>query len=244
MILNCFVIDDEKHAVDALSGYIEKTPGLRLTGSETNPLEALDKISNHTLDTDVVFLDIDMPQISGMEVAKILSPRVQIIFSTGYSDYAVKAFEQRALDYLLKPITYERFLQSVNKAKESFLNKIRSDDYIFIQNDLKGNFEKIFYQDIIYLEADLNYVKIYKEEKGKKIEQRVYLTMEEVLNKLPSTIFIRVHRSFIVNLQRIKTVKGKRIIMSLGMEVAVGSSYQEDILKLVNSALLKSKRKT
>lgn len=247
MILNCYVIDDEEHAVVALSKYIKKTPGLILTGAETNPLKALDKISSNTLEPDVVFLDIDMPQISGMEVAKLLSPNVQIIFSTGHANYAVKAFEQNALDYLLKPITYERFIQSVNKAKENFFNKTKANhgfaaDYIFIQNGKKGAFVKIPYNDIKYIKADSNYVKIYKEG-GEKEPLVTYLTMEEVSNKLPANIFMRVHKSFIVNLQKIITATGEKITLEPDIIITVGRSYQKDFLQLVNSALLKSKRK-
>lgn len=246
MILTCLVVDDEEHAVDKLSNYIKKTPGLKLIEAYTNPLEALDKINAHILEPDIVFLDVDMPQISGMDMAKLFPEKIQIIFATGFSKYAIKAFEEEALDYLLKPITYERFLKSISRAKEklSLKGAIKNDKYFFIQSEAKGNFIKIQYEDIIYIEAATNYVNIHKEGDDKESKLLTYFTLTELMDKLPEDMFMRIHKSSIVNLHKVKALRDKKLIMINDEEIAIGHAYNEKVLKFIHSTLFKSKRKT
>lgn len=247
MILNCYIIDDEEHAVELLSKYIGKTPGLRLIGSQTDPLEALDVISNPALQPDILFLDVDMPQISGMELSNMLSPLIQIIFVTGYPKYAINAFEQNAVDYLLKPVTYERFLQSVMKAKEKFrsvksaTDTAQADDYFFVQTDVKRNFIRIQYKDILYIESSLNYVKIYTEGNTEN-PLRTYFTLKELLDKLPSDMFMQIHKAFIVNTQKIKALNMNEITLEQNSKITIGATYQKEVSKFIHTMLFKSNR--
>src|SRR6476620_4809192 len=117
-MVTCYIVDDESHAVETLSAYIERVPGLSLIGSATNPLIALEEISG-TVHPDITFLDVDMPQLSGIELAGLINDRTKVIFTTAFSDYAVAAFEKNASDYMLKPISFERFLTSVKKVTDN-----------------------------------------------------------------------------------------------------------------------------
>lgn len=243
-MMTCYIVDDEPHAAQALARYVENTPELRLLGTETNPLEAWKKISNDEIAPDVTFLDIDMPKISGITMAELLNARTEIIFTTAHPQYAIQAFDHNALDYLLKPITYERFLKAIDKTKQHLSLTIagasaaESADHFYIKSDSKGKVVKINYDSLRYIEAKANYLSLVLDH----ISYLTYLTMKELEEKLPSKQFIRIHKSFIVNLKKITTVEGNQIMLENGDMLPIGGTYRSVLFSFINSRLIVSKR--
>jgi two-component system LytT family response regulator len=240
-MLTCYVVDDEAHAIETLSFYIEKAPGLELLGSSTNPLEALDIIGT-SLHPDITFLDVDMPQLSGLDLAGLINDRTAIIFTTAFADYALGAFEKNAADYLLKPISFDRFLTSVKKVSallQASPNK-PTEDHIFVKSNTKGKVVRVNFTDISYVESIKNYVIIYTD-----TEKLVtYLTMKELEKALPAEQFYRVHKSFIVNVKRIKTVNGSNIYLSKNIEIPLGQMYKTALQDYISGKLVSSSRQS
>jgi two-component system LytT family response regulator len=208
----CYVIDDEEHAIDTLTGYINKFPGLDLIGTSINPLIAMNEIRENPV--DIVFLDVDMPEISGLDVADIISSFTSVIFTTAFPNYAMQAFEKNGSDFLLKPISFDRFTKSVIKVQNLIRNKNHvdapaADGYFFINPGIKGKMVKLNYSDITYVEGLKNYVVIYTTE-GKHI---TYLSMKEVEKAIPNDQFVRIHKSYIINLNKIKSIDGNNVIL-------------------------------
>jgi DNA-binding LytR/AlgR family response regulator len=243
-MIHCFVVDDEAHAMEVLTRYIRKTPGLELAGAEENPLVALDHITNSQVAPGIAFVDVDMPQLSGMDLAELIPAGTEVIFTTAFPDYALQAFEKNAMDYLLKPITYERFLKAVGKVKEKLAlktctaGKQEEADYIFVKGDMKGKVVRILLADILYIEALQNYIKIYTT-KGLHV---TYLTMKEIAAALPSCTFVRVHKSFIVNTRQVKAVEGNLIVLVNEKMISVGANYRPGFMERINAKLVKSGR--
>ncbi|MDR1501500.1 MAG: LytTR family DNA-binding domain-containing protein [Prevotella sp.] len=234
MKLRCVIIDDEPLAIDLLKAYVAKTPFLELMGTFNNALSAMDTISNGK--TDVLFLDINMPQITGLEFSKTLPPTTKIIFTTAYDQYAVDGFRLNALDYLLKPINYTEFLQAANKALEWFkLTAASSNDNsssatsIFVKSGYR--MEKIEFENILYIENQKDYVKFHLETQKEPISS--LMSMQSLEEKLPEKQFMRVHRSFIVNLDKIKTIERNCIVF--GKEyIPVSESYKAKFMDFLN----------
>lgn len=241
MTLRCCVIDDEPLAAGLIASYIEKTPYMELVGKFSSPKDAISSILNDAI--DVVFLDIQMPQLNGIEFAKIIPPTMRIIFTTAYSNYAIDGFKVNALDYLLKPISYDEFLAAANRAlhwyeltkltncgNQSGSNKTYADnDSIIIKSEYKLIQIKI--ADIIYIEGLKDYVKIYIEGTDKSIMS--LLSMWTLEQKLPSTQFMRIHRSFIVNLSKIRTIERNHIIFDK-VQIPISESYKDAFNNYIN----------
>jgi len=241
---SCYVIDDEFHAIETLVGYISKLPSLNLVGTNTNPIKAIDEITN-SLPVDIVFLDVDMPELSGMDVADIISPHSSVIFTTAYPNYAVQAFEKSGADFILKPISFERFTKSVTKVQNLIKSKKLSDQHVqeehfFINPGVKGRMIQLSYSDIIYIEGLKNYVVIYTVD-GKFI---TYLSMREIEKSIPETKFARIHKSYIINIDRIKSIDGNNVILSPTLELPIGTSFKDSFINVINTKLLRSGRKT
>ena len=212
MILNCYIIDDEPLAIRLLESYVDKTPFLHLQGSCTNAVTALADLSERPV--DLLFLDIQMPELNGLEFSKIIGDRCRIIFTTAFEQYAVDSYRVNALDYLLKPIDYPDFLNACEKACQWYEltdNTTRKKDElksIFIKTDYK--LVQIELDKILYVEGLKDYVKIYVENEPHPILSLMSLkSLEDVL---PSDRFIRVHRSFIVQTDKIKIIERNRIV--------------------------------
>lgn len=230
MSLRCCVIDDEPLASGLIASYIEKTPFMELVGEYSSPKDAISTILNNNI--DVVFLDIQMPQLNGIEFAKIIPQTTRIIFTTAYSNYAVDGFRVNALDYLLKPISYEEFLAAANRALNWHEITRRADpagssdtiqgDYIILKSEYKLVQVKI--DDIIYVEGLKDYVKIYLDGTEKAI--MTLLSMKTLEQSLPPELFMRVHRSFIVNLSKIKVIERNRIVFGR-TQIPISDSYKE-----------------
>ena len=241
-MIKCFVVDDESHNIRLLSGYIEKTPGLELVGAEENPLVALDTITSSKVVPDIVFVDVDMPELTGLDLAGLINRHTEVVFATAYPDYALQAFEKNAIDYLVKPISYERFLQSVSKVRlrisaRSSLVQENESSYFFVKSDVKGKMVKVEYEEISYVEALQNYVRIHTSDEP----IITHLTMKKVEESLPEDRFSRVHKSFIVNNAKVRVVEGNLIVLDDKSTLVLGSSYREPFLRKVNEKLINSK---
>ncbi|WP_029901795.1 LytTR family DNA-binding domain-containing protein [Prevotella sp. 10(H)] len=235
MILKCVIIDDEPLAVDLLKTYVGKTPFLSLAGTFSNALAAIDILRNEKI--DLLFLDINMPHITGLEFSKTIPPTTKIIFTTAYDQYAVEGFRLNALDYLLKPINYAEFLQAANKALEWFRlissqpteNTQEISSSIFIKSGYR--MEKIDFDNILYIENQKDYVKFHLENQKEPVSS--LMSMQSLEEKLPVKQFMRVHRSFIVNLDKIKTIERNCIVF--GKEyIPVSESYKAKFMEFLN----------
>ena len=239
MNVSCYIVDDEPHAVEIIKDYVERTPGLELGGFATDPRVALEQVVVPGL-ADIAFIDIDMPELSGMELAKLVSANTRVVFTTSYREYAVDAFEQEAADYLLKPVSYERFLKAVTRVRRDLLERSAEGGiFFYIRTDVRGKLTRVSVAEIYFVEAKLNYVEIHFSSGVKK----AYLTMEEALAWLPEKYFTRVHRSFMVNSRKIQSFVHGHLTLTNQEQVPVGRGFQDRLLEKINSALLKSKRR-
>ena len=230
------IIDDEPAAIEVLQFHLNKIPSMELKLSFRDPLEALDYLQKHKV--DLIFLDINMPELSGISFPKFLQNPPLIIFTTAYSEYALESYELKAVDYLLKPIDFDRLLQAVMKAKQLLEGNIRgetssseissdiSDQTIFIKSG--SEFHQVSIQNIKWIESDGNYVTFYTDKRP--ILARYKLS--EVLELLPKEYFTRIHRSYIVALKHIETVK-KHCVVIDNKEIPISSKYREGFLNII-----------
>ena len=216
--INCIVVDDEELARALLITYIEKLDYLNLVGEAENPLEALQLMKEH--EVDVLFLDIQMPEIKGTDFAKMIDSNTKIIFTTAYSQYALEGYELNAVDYLLKPITFERFVTAVNKVKPSKI--IEKTDTITIKSGY--DLHKVKYEDILYVVSDSEYVTFHLGDKKIISNQRLKALEQE----LPSSMFMRVHRSYIINKNNVTGLKGRDLLLS-DVIIPVSDSYYDEV---------------
>lgn len=228
MKLRCVIIDDEPLAIDLLKSYVEQTPYLELAATFENPLAAMETIRSGNI--QVLYLDINMPQISGLEFSKTLPASTRIIFTTAYEQYAIEGFRLNALDYLLKPISYTEFLHASNKAFEWFkLVDTNEASSIFIKSGYR--MEKVELSDILYIENQKDYVKFHLEGVSEPVSS--LMSMQSLEEKLPPKQFMRVHRSFIVNLNKIKTIERNCIVF--GKEyIPVSDTYKDRFMDFLN----------
>lgn len=208
-MINCLLIDDEPLALQLLEDFVKKTPYLKLIGKFEEPLQALPVIESQQI--DLLFLDIKMPDISGIELFKSLTSKPEVIFTTAYSEFAIDGFELKAVDYLLKPISFEKFITACNRVKEYIDFKIsretKSRDYFFI--NVSHKLHKVFYDDILYLEGYKDYTKIYLSSSSSPLVILHNLKyFEDLLNQ---NDFIRIHRSYIIPIRKIDTVSRKSV---------------------------------
>lgn len=217
--LKCLVVDDEELARVLLKTHIEKVDFLTLIGSTENPIEALQILQNQ--EVDLLFLDIQMPELSGINVAKIVKPKTEVIFTTAYSQYAIDGFNLNVLDYLLKPITFERFKQAIDKAKEYFQIQ-HQEDTITIKSGY--DLHKIRLNDILFIEGSSEYVTFQTTE----LRIMSYQTLKSLEINLPQKQFMRVHRSFIINKDKVKALKGKQILIE-NHKIPVSETYLENV---------------
>jgi DNA-binding LytR/AlgR family response regulator len=231
MVLNCVIVDDEPIARKLLQEYIEETDFLNLVGIAENPLKAIGVINSQ--ETDLIFLDINMPKMNGMEFLKSSANLPMVIMTTAYGQYALEGFEMAVIDYLVKPFSLERFIKASQKALElkvlkqkNALTDKANDGYFYVKCD--GKIERVIYNDLLYIEAMANYVTLYTTS-GKLV---VYLTIKGILEKLPADKFIQVHKSYIVNTDRINTIEGN--VLHLGeSKITVSSNYSDEVMKRI-----------
>lgn len=234
-MINVLIVDDEPLAQDVLETHVSRIPDLFLVKKCSNAIEATQVLEEHPV--DLMFLDIQMPQVSGLDFVKSLQHPPLIVFTTAYSSYAVEGFELNAVDYLLKPISFERFSKAVGKAREKLQQQKNSVpdtadvDHIYVKSDKK--LIRVRYSDIIYIEGLKDYV-IIRMDTGRIITLQTMKSLEE---KLPSHIFKRVHRSFIVSIEKIHSIEGNVIeVMEKGVakHLPIGKNYRDELLGLID----------
>jgi DNA-binding LytR/AlgR family response regulator len=231
MMLNCVIIDDEPIARKLLEEYVAETDFLKLVGSAENPLKIAGLIQEHNV--DLIFLDINMPKMTGLEFLRSAKNLPMVIMTTAYGQYALEGFELDVIDYLVKPFSLERFLKACHKAHEFKLLKQRKlspgaagDEYFFVKSN--GKIERVVFDELIYIEALTNYVTLHTTH-GKLI---TYLTIKGIMEKLPPEKFIQVHKSFIVNTDKITTIDGNTIHLG-NHQVIIGQSFRNEVLEKV-----------
>ena len=235
MIINCAIIDDEPLAAGLLKSYVEKTPFLHLIGSYGSALEAMKELRDHP--AQLLFLDIQMPELSGIEFAKILPKDTKIIFTTAFQQYAIEGYKVAALDYLMKPISYDDFLKASNKALDWFSLTQRQqataqDRFMFVKSDYK--LIRIALDDILYIEGLKDYVRIYLED-GTKIMS--LMNMKKLEDYLPRPEFLRTHRSYIVHMTKAQQIDRFRIVF--GEEyIPISDSYKDDVQQFFDNHTL------
>jgi DNA-binding LytR/AlgR family response regulator len=235
-MMNCIIVDDEQPAIDILKHYIEQSTQLTLAGSTTNPLEALEMVNNQKI--DLIFLDIQMPELSGIDFIKALKSSPKIILTTAYSEFALESYELDVVDYLLKPIRFTRFLSAVQKAGQDVkmpLIQKAEDDYLFVKTESKGKLLKINLADIDYIEGMKNYVGIYCD--GKKT--MVYTSMKELEERLKGKQFVRVHKSFIIPIAKLTGIEGNLIrLQNVTAEILIGENYKPELMRLIKDKMI------
>lgn len=238
-MINCIIVDDEQHAIDILVHYVKQTPYLNLVAATTNPIEALQIVPNQKV--DLVFLDVQMPELSGIDFIRAINGKAKIILTTAYSEFALAGYELDVIDYLLKPIRFPRFLQAVQKAMKQIgegteeSNLQGEDDYIFVKTESKGKLLKINLADIEYIEGMKNYVAIYRS--GQKI--LVYTSMKEIEERLTQKQFIRIHKSFIIPIAKITGIEGNLLrLKNVSAEILIGENYKADLMEIIKNKMI------
>lgn len=227
MIIQCAIIDDEPLAAGLLESYVKKTPYLNLIGTYTSALTAMKDLRESP--AQLLFLDIQMPELSGIEFAKILPKDTRIIFTTAFPQYAIEGYKVNAIDYLLKPISYEDFLRSTDKAVDWIApsqkqDTYRDDRFMFVKSEYK--LQRVCLDDILYIEGLKDYVRIHLKN-GEKVMS--LMSMKKIEDYLPHPEFLRTHRSFIVRMPEVRTIDRFRIVFD-EVFVPISDNYKEDVL--------------
>jgi DNA-binding LytR/AlgR family response regulator len=231
MKLNCLIIDDEPLARKGLQEYLQEIDFLNRVASCENALKAAPYLNEHKI--DLIYLDIHMPKVSGIDFLKTLKNPPLTIFTTAYTNYALEGYTLDVIDYLVKPITFERFLKASQKALEFFQLKARAEnhsapdaDYFFVRCDSK--FEKVFFRDVSYVEALQNYAVLYVP--GRKLI--TYITLTSLENQLPKDRFLKVHKSYLISVPHIKAIEGNEIIME-NARIPISRNLREEVIQQI-----------
>ncbi len=233
--LSCIIVDDEPVARKILNEFAEQIPYLNLIGRFENAIRAEAFLRENNI--DIMFLDIEMPKVSGLQLLQNISNKPLVILTTAFPNYALEGYELDIIDYLLKPFAFSRFLKAVQKAKDYYQMKnaatgVAQSSYIFIKSDKR--IEKIELNDILYAESIGNYVSIYTENK----RFIAYLTMKSLEAQLPSDDFIKIHQSYLVNNSKINAIEGNEIKIA-GKSLQISRNYKDIVMKIVQQRLLK-----
>ena len=238
MSINCVIIDDEPLAAELLLSYAKRISYLNVKGTFNSAIAAMRELREHPV--DLIFLDIQMPELSGLELARILPPQTRIIFTTAFNQYAIDGYKVNAMDYLLKPISYDDFLQACNKALEYFTsqqihttNKEKADRFIFVKSEYK--LVRINLDDVLYIEGVKDYVKIYFANGDKPVMS--LMNMKRIEESLPSPEFMRTHRSYIVNMMKVKVIDRLRIVFDK-VYIPISDSYKDEVMSFLDSHTL------
>ena len=229
--IRCAVVDDEPLALGLMASYVKKTPFLELVGAYSSAVKAMQEMHDHPV--DLIFLDIQMPELNGLDYSRMIPTQTRVVFTTAFNQYALDGYKVNALDYLLKPISYPDFLQAANKAQEWFkllqqgqqaqqkhTNEEETIDSIFVKSEYK--LIKIDLKDILYIEGLKDYVKIYQEDSTKPI--MTLMSMKSLEEMLPASKFMRVHRSYIVQKDKIRIIEHNRIVFG-NTYIPIGDKY-------------------
>ncbi|RAJ11063.1 LytTR family two component transcriptional regulator [Chitinophaga skermanii] len=246
-MINCIIVDDEQHAIDLLVHHIGKTPFLNLVFTSTDPVEALQVVNSQKI--DLVFLDVQMPTMTGIDFIKAINGKSKVILTTAYSEYAFEGFENDVLDYLLKPISFARFIKGAQRAM-SFITPIgntpsqpaaqEEDDFIFVKTEQKGKLIKINLPDIVYIEGLKNYVSI-NTQQGEKII--ALLNIKDLEERLPAGRFTRTHKSFIIATAYITMIEGNMVhLENTSSTIPIGDTYREPFMAQMKEKIMSNKK--
>lgn len=237
MKIKCIIVDDEPFAQKGLKEYIKEVDFLELVGVCDNAMQVYPLLHNNK--ADLILLDIEMPELSGIDFIKSLKKMPAVIFTTAYPEYALQSYDLDVIDYLVKPISFQRFLKAVSKAKYFLADKLKDplqtaeeNDYLFLK--VNHQLEKIFYKDVLFIEALQNYVAIHLA--GKKIVS--YITISGMEKKLPANLFMRIHKSYIVSLNKIDMITGNKVIVD-AHELPVSRNIKDKLMHAVETKLVK-----
>ena len=236
--IRCAVVDDEPLALGLMASYVKKTPFLELVGSYSSAVQAMQEM--HDNPVDLIFLDIQMPELNGLDYSRMISPQTRVVFTTAFNQYALDGYKVNALDYLLKPISYPDFLLAANKAQEWFRlveqsqqseKKENQDEKlsIFVKSDYK--LTRIELKNILYVEGLKDYVKIYEGNTGRPVIS--LMSMKAMEEMLPADRFMRVHRSYIVQKEKIRIIEHNRIVFG-NTYIPIGDSYKQAFQDFLN----------
>lgn len=238
-MINCLIIDDEQPAINIIAAYVEKVPYLNLVATTTDPLEGLSLINEKPI--ELIFLDIQMPGLTGLEFVKAINGKCKVIFTTAYNQYALDGFDLDVIDYLLKPVPFPRFLKATQKARDLISQQTAAqaapqEDFIIIQGDSKGKLIKIEIDEIDYIEGMRNYVAIICGDR--KILS--LMNMKDLEESLSSKKFIRVHKSFIVPIANIAAIDGNAITLKRNnkAEIIIGNVYRPAFIEIMRSKMI------
>lgn len=223
-MIRCLIVDDEPLSRQVLKGFVADHPDLELAGESKDALEAMSFLEKEKV--DLLFLDINMPKLSGVNFYKSLQQKPEVIFTTAYSEFAVEGFELNAIDYLMKPIPFERFIKAIQKLKDKLgqaTSSVAAQDYIMLKADKK--MYRTPFEDILFCEALGDYVKVHLKDKVLIITT----TMKKLQAELPEHLFLRTHKSYIINQSKVEYIEGNQIKIGSQM-VSIGQSYREDVL--------------
>lgn len=231
--VTCLIADDEPMALNLIESYVLKTPFLELKSKCSNAIEAMQAVENGEK-IDVFFLDIQMPELSGLEFSKLLPKESKIIFTTAFDQYAIDGYKVNAIDYLLKPFDYNEFLNAAQKARSFFEDENNSivakkADFIFVKSEYRQ--VKINFSEILYIEGLKDYVKIYTSSTPKPI--LTLMSLKKLEEELPENQFMRVHRSFIVSLDKIEAIERNHIVIG-EQQIPIAPNYKDALLDYVN----------
>ncbi len=239
MILNCWIVDDEPLALSLLESYVQRVPFLKLTGKYSNALSAMKQIAGEKV--DVIFLDIQMPEVSGMEFSRVIGDSTRVIFTTAFSQYAVEGYKVNAIDYLLKPFSFTEFLAAAKKALSWFEMTVASKEQPLSEQEKVGFYVKsdykllhLLYKDILYIEGLKDYVKIYTENDPKPILS--LMSLKSLEETLPADRFTRVHRSYIVHRDKIISIQKSRITIGK-KQVPIGETYRKQFKEIIDGSI-------
>lgn len=242
MSLGVYIIDDEQHAADRAKGFVLRTPGLIFLGTNTNATDSYNKIKNGEVVADIVILDIEMDDLPGDRMAVLIRPYTNIIFSTAHSGFAADAFTIDVIDFLVKPYDYERFLMAIKKAKEKLImpKPLANEEASFFLIQVAGlkQYIQVNHDEIICVESARNYVKLHLE--GRMIMS--YITTKEMEEKFRGKNFLRIHKSYIINIGKIIDIQGNQVELKNGIKITVGRIYRDDFNERLKPIVVRTKR--
>lgn len=236
--MRCVIIDDEKPAIKVIERYIDRLPNLELIGTATNPFTGIEMVQRER--PDVVFLDIQMDEMNGIDVMKIIGEYSEVVFCTAYSEFAVESYELNAVDYLMKPIEFPRFVLAVQRVNDILMSRQTAspsipNDYIFVKTGQRGKMLRIDLDDIDYIEGMSNYVAFHLT--PKKIV--AYLSLKELEERLPDSQFMRIHKSYIVSLRQVASKENNELVLKKGgKHLPLGANFKEAFLERMRDKLL------
>jgi two-component system, LytTR family, response regulator len=238
-MINVLIVDDEEFSVNAIIRYAARVPFINVMLATTSSVEASIAVQNQPI--DLVFSDIHIPELSGLELAKLIQGKSKVIFISAYSDYALEGYKNDVIDYLIKPVTFEQFLKSAQKAERSIelernqavvkpLEKVTEpevNNFLMIKTKHKGNYTKVKYDEIIYVEGTGNYLMICTKSQGEIIALLTFKALEDLL---PKKQFMRVHKSYVISLQYVSGINGNDIELGTAL-IPIGTTYKENFMK-------------